>query len=278
MPRILVMEGNPAQSRKKAQKQNIKMAGETYADIVRRYFPAIDIDTVYAADRDAEMPSGTDLKGYDGFIVGGSGLHCYDTTFEVLNQIELLKQATDAGLPVLGSCWGLQIAALAGGGAVERSPIGREIGVARKIHLTAEGQAHPLYAGKRLVFDSPCIHYDEVVKLPSGSTVLASNKHSHVQAAIIPLANSEVWAMQYHPEFELSNIAQLLGLYAADMMAEGFFKDEASLNAYIKNVRILASDPANKAASWQLAIDSDILDNAYQTLEIQNWVKAFILK
>ena len=35
-----------------------------------------------------------------GFVVSGSALHAYDTDFAVTNQIELLKQAAEAGLPV----------------------------------------------------------------------------------------------------------------------------------------------------------------------------------
>jgi GMP synthase (glutamine-hydrolysing) len=60
-----------------------------------------------------------------------------------------------------------------------------------------------MFAGKGAVFDAPCIHYDEVTRLPDNATLLASNAHSVVQAAVVPVGRSEVWAVQYHPNSTL---------------------------------------------------------------------------
>lgn len=111
----------------------------------------------------------------------------------VRRQIEMVRAAADAGLPILGSCWGLQIAAIAGGGMVARNPGRGELGIARKIVPTQAGRDHPLLRGRGAAFDAPRIHYDDVVRLPEGSTLIAGNDHCPVQAAVIPLGRSAVW-------------------------------------------------------------------------------------
>ncbi|MCA9687585.1 MAG: GMP synthase, partial [Myxococcales bacterium] len=78
----------------------------------------------------------------------GSSLTAYHDVPEVRCQIELARRVLDVGVPAFGSCWAAQIAAIAGGGRVDANPLGREAGVARKIRLSPEGVAHPLFAGK----------------------------------------------------------------------------------------------------------------------------------
>ncbi|MEO0032968.1 MAG: hypothetical protein RIS94_2726, partial [Pseudomonadota bacterium] len=167
---------------------------------------------------------------------------------------------------------------VAAGGTVGRSPRGREVGFARKIRLTDAGKGHPMFARKAPVFDAPCIHYDEVTRLPEGATLLAANAHSAVQAAVIPLGRSEVWAVQYHPEFDLTQLVQLYTLYAADMIAQGFFADEADLAAYRAKLAALAADPANAGLAWQLGVDADLTDDTVRRAEILGWIETRVLK
>lgn len=278
MTRILIMDGNPRASRESGHKDGVKQAAETYAHVISRYFPATQTDIVYAADRDGTIPHGAALSDYDGFIIGGSGLHAYDTSFAVMNQIALLNEAAKTDLPILGSCWGLQIAAIAAGGSVRKSPKGQELGVARKIQLTHMGERHPMFRDKAPVFDALCIHYDEIENLPEDSTLLAYNAHSDVQAAIIPLAKSSVWAVQYHPEFELDNLRMLISHYRDDMIKGGLFTDHTMLNTHVADYARLAIDGADTAAAWRLGIDADILDHAHKCAEIRNWVESCVLK
>ena len=77
-------------------------------------------------------------------------------------QVELMRRLFECGVSSFGSCWGIQIAAVALGGAVEISPQGREVGIGRKVSMTAEGRAHPMYTGKKSVFEAFMSHSDEV--------------------------------------------------------------------------------------------------------------------
>ena len=151
------------------------------------------------------------------------------------------------------------------------------IGFARKIMPTEAGRGHPMFAYKPLVFDAPCIHYDEVLRLPEGSTLLASNAHSEIQAAIIPLGNTQVWAVQYHPEYDLEQVLAVYTLYADDMVGPDFFADREELEDYCTKLRTLVHNPGDAGAAWQLGIDADILDDRTRRGEIIAWVETQVL-
>ena len=277
MPRLIVMEGNTIARQKQAADLGVRSASGIYLEAISDHFPDIELDVIHAADRGQELPKGASMEDYDAMVVGGSGLHAYDTTFEVQNQIELLKEFAQTGKPILGSCWGLQIAVIAGGGTVELSPNGREVGVARKLCLNEAGRNHPLYRNKNQVFDAACIHYDEVSTLPPGSTPLCSNAHSDIQGAIVPLGKSEVWAVQYHPEFDVAHISKLFDLYAREMVQQGFFSDEEDAHIYKEKLDAVNQDRQNSALRWQLGIDDDILDDRVRRAEIINWIESCVL-
>lgn len=277
MVKLLLMEGNPLALQKKARSLGVRTTSEIYTIAIHAHFPDLELDVLHAADKGQLLPEGRSLDDYAGMVITGSSLHAYDQSFEVLNQIEWLKTFAETGKPILGSCWGLQIAAIASGGKVEPSKNGREIGVARKILLTPEGKSHPFFANKPEVFDAPCIHYDEITELPEGSVLLCSNAHSLVQGAIVPVGNSEVWGVQYHPEFDVAQLSQLLTLYEQNMYDQGFLNDRAEFEDYQSKLDGLAENGDDKALAWQLGIDTDITDDAIRRAEIINWIE-FTLK
>ncbi|MGC6328578.1 type 1 glutamine amidotransferase [Rhizorhabdus sp. FW153] len=277
MTRLLLLEGNTADKRAKALKLGVRSSSEIYAQAIAAHFPHIELDVFHGADEGECMPHGRDWSDYDGFVVTGSSLHAYDKDFAVTNQIALVAEAAEQGLPIFGSCWGLQIAVMAAGGEVAYNPKGREVGFARKILVNSAGANHPMFAAKPAVFDAPCIHYDEVVRMPDGATLLASNAHSAVQAAVVPLGRSEVWAVQYHPEFDLAQLVQLYTLYADDMITQGFFADEAELASYRDKIARLVENPTLPGLAWQLGIDADILDPRQRAAEIIAWIETRVL-
>jgi GMP synthase (glutamine-hydrolysing) len=274
MSKILLMEGNTLERRAKGAAMAVRSSSGIYAEALLAHFPALEIDIFNPED---PLPGQNALAAYDGMVISGSGLHAYDTGFAVTNQIAMVRQAAEAGLPIFGSCWGLQIAAMAAGGEVAYHPVGREVGFARKVRVTEAGSIHPIFARKGPVFDAPCIHYDEVIRLPRGATLLATNAHSEVQAALIPLANSEIWAVQYHPEFDTAHLADLYRFYADDMIGQGFFADSAEMEAYAAKLEQLCRQPDNSALAWQLGVDADITDDTRRRAEIIAWVEACVL-
>lgn len=277
MTSLVLLEGNTAEKRAMAKSLGVRSASEIYAQAILRHFPDIHLDIINAADEDWAFPEGKSWSDYDGVVISGSSLHAYDTEFAVANQIALVAEAGELGLPIFGSCWGLQIAVMAAGGTVKYNPVGREIGLARKILPTAEGQSHPMFKHKPAVFDALCIHYDEVTELPEGATLLASNAHSKVQAATVPVGKSLVWAVQYHPEFDLDQLVQLYTLYSDDMTNEDFFSTKEELAIYVDKLKRLAANPQDNGLSWELAMDSDVIDHHCRNGEIIAWIEEEVL-
>ena len=112
----------------------------------------------------------------------GSPLHIYHPDAYVRRQIDFARAAFATGVPVWGSCWGLQLAVVALGGSVRRNPRGRELPIARAITMTEAGLADPFLAIRPAVFDPLCSHLDEIETLPPNSRILAENKVSAIQA------------------------------------------------------------------------------------------------
>src|SRR5438270_70982 len=120
------------------------------------------------------------------------------------------------------------------------------IGVMKEHAVTGAGQDHPMYAGKAQAFDAVTVHLDEVETLAPGTTVLASNAHSHVQAAEIRHDGGVAWAVQYHPEFSLADIAVIIRRYGSQLIREGFFADLAARDVYTADLERLQREPGLK--------------------------------
>lgn len=274
-PRILVAEGN---TRARYQALGINGAvtsSQRYAGALAAAFPGVEVDIAHPADEVPRLAGGA--AAYAGFVLGGSGLHVYDPSPEVVRQIDLTRTMLEAGVPMLGSCWGLQVAAVAAGGTVARNPRGREVGIARKIALTPAGRAHPLFAGKASVFDNVCIHFDEVTHLPPGAVVLASNAHSAVQAAAFRWGGGVFWGVQYHPEFDLCHMARLYVGYADAMVEQGFFASIEAVEAHAALLETVQANPARRDLAWLIGADDDVLDEAIRCREIQNWMERLVV-
>ena len=83
------------------------------------------------------------------------------------------------------------------------------MGIARKIVLTPEGRAHPMYRGKKHVFDAFISHDDEITHMPPGGLALAGNDFTRVQAVSVTWQGGTFWSPQYHPEYDLHELARL---------------------------------------------------------------------
>jgi len=276
-PRLLVIEGNPATARARQVTFGGQAASEGYAQLLRELCPAAVTDICYAADPGANLPDAGGLEGYDGIAITGSSLNIYNGGREITQQVELLRKAFTTGVPIFGSCWGLQLITVAAGGNVRRNPRGREVGFARRVRQTAEGAAHPMYDGKPDVFEAMAVHLDEVDRLPEGARLLATNDHSEVQAAEIPAGASICWGVQYHPEYPFREMAAIFRRVSPALVEEGFFPDLAAEEAFIADLELFESEPGNRSLAWRHGIDGAVIAKDLRTLELRNWVDKMVL-
>ena len=222
-------------------------------------------------------PDRSGLEGYDGIAITGSSLNIYDGGPHITRQIELARAGLEAGTPMFGSCWGLQVITTAAGGRVHRNPRGREIGFGRRIGLTAAGRGHPMYERKVEVFDALTVHLDEVETMAPNMQVLAANSISQVQAAEIRCNGTIAWGVQYHPEYTLHDMAATVRRYGKRMVDDGFFSRESELIYYAEELEMLHSNPRNQALAWKHGIDSSVLDKSVRVKEIENWIEHQVL-
>lgn len=276
--RFLVAEGNPSDRNAAVLELGGRPNYECFQAMLRDLEPNCAVDIAHPADVDAALPAGVELAAYDGVLISGSGLNIPGGQDDprVTRQVDFARAVFEAGVPMFGSCWGLQVAAAASGGIVAASPRGSELGIGRKIALTAAGRGHPLYEGKPDVFDAPAIHVDEVTHLPPGAVVLAANAFCAVQAAFIPYAGGTFWGVQYHPEFGLADMAILMRRYVRRLIDQGFFTDEVAVGEHVARLETLAAEPGRKDLAWLLGIDDDILDSRLRWREVGNWIRRLV--
>jgi GMP synthase (glutamine-hydrolysing) len=271
-PRLLVIEGNTAEARARHQAGGGTVPSEGYADLLRDLLPGAVVDICYPADPGANLPDGMGLEGYDGVAITGSALNIYDGGPHIAPQIELARAVYSSGTPLFGSCWGLQVATVAAGGVVRQNPKGREIGIGRRIRLTAAGRAHPLYEGKPDQFEAITVHLDEVETMPDNAVVLSANEYSDVQAAEIRHGRGIAWAVQYHPEYDFREIAAIMRRYGPRMVEGGFVSDAADLATVIADFEALHDNPAEPRLVWRYGVDATTLDRSVRVREIANWL------
>ena len=179
---------------------------------------------VYASD-----PLPQHMEDFDGFVVmGGPMSATSDESFATRRQeIALLVEAIDLGVPTLGVCLGAQLLAVAAGSRVVSSPVGPEIGWG-PIRLTAEAVIDPLFS--LLPDELTVLHWHgETYELPPGAVHLASSAMNLQQAFRV---GDRAWGLQFHLEVD----ATAVGVFASA------FEDEA-LSAGTTPEAILAATP-----------------------------------
>jgi GMP synthase (glutamine-hydrolysing) len=235
--------------------------------------PGATADICYPADGPVALPPGMTLNAYDGTAITGSALHVYEGGPAVQRQIDLVRATFATGMPLFGSCWGLQVLTAAAGGSVRPNPKGREIVYGRDIKLNAEGRAHPMYAGKADVFDAMTFHLDEVDTVAPGTTVLAANAVSAVQALEIRSGATVTWAVQYHPEYPLREVAAIVRRAGIELVKEGLFPDREALTSCAAELDALGGNPGDKVLAARHAIDGAVLDKPMRVREVANWIE-----
>ena len=272
--RILIVNCYPAASRENFDRQNVGHPHDLFKAFLRAEAPNASTEIVYVADPDFALPEGTSISDFDAFIWTGSDLTVYHTEDpRVASQITFANALMDAGAVCWGSCWGLQLASLVAGGDVAANPKGREWGIAREIRLTEAAAAAPMHVGKPAVFDAFIMHLDEVTRLPDGTPLLATNEHTHIQAAIVERGDAAFWTTQYHPEYNLHEMGRLIAARAKALVREGFFPDEDSVAVYAAKMQELAANPDSAELRADLHVGDDLIDPQIRQVELRNWLR-----
>jgi GMP synthase (glutamine-hydrolysing) len=161
-------------------------------------FRAFDVENMV-------FPEG--VRACDGWLVTGSKHGVYEDHAFIPPLERFIREAQDADVPLVGICFGHQIVARALGGRVEKWSGGWAIG--RRPYETKSGEVLHLNAW----------HQDQVVALPPGAEVLASNDFC---ANAMVAYGRRAFTVQAHPEF--SN--DLIATYTAMRRGTGTYPDD----------------------------------------------------
>jgi GMP synthase (glutamine-hydrolysing) len=274
---ILIVDGNRTDVNELNRELGGTPSGEGYANALRFLEPDIRTTIVRPADDGPDcLPTGQNLVDFDGIAWTGSALNAYADDPAVTGQIPLAKNTVLSGVPVFGSCWGMQIVAQALGGEVQPCPKGREIGIGRHIVLNENGASHPMYAGKPTHFSALTVHMDEVFKVPPGAVVLASNGHSDIQAFALENDQCRFWGVQYHPEYTLAELAAIFRRYGQKLIDAGLFADMEALETMAADWMTLHGNPDRHDLAWRYGIEKDVLMPERRLLELRNWLDRLV--
>jgi GMP synthase (glutamine-hydrolysing) len=173
----------------------------------------------------AGEPLPAPLGEYDALAVFGGGMNVHDVERLpwLLAEIELLREALELGLPVLGVCLGSQLLARAAGAEVRRAAT-PEIGWL-EVERTAAGAGDPLLGRLPERFDAYQWH-SYAFDLPAGTVELA-------RSPVCPQAFrlGAAWAVQFHPEVTADIVDEWIGDYESDPDAVAMGFDPAAARA-----------------------------------------------
>ena len=168
------------------------------AAAIGRWLPEDARVTTLFIDTESSFPDDLITRDYTHVIHSGSSLSINKPAPFTAKAVRYIRDARDAGVAQFGICYGHQLVCLAlvGQNAVQASPNGMEAGWGA-VTFTDQGMERLGVRQREVVWQS---HFDEVIELPDGSILLATNDHTLVQAFIN--LDLKILGTQFHPEFD----------------------------------------------------------------------------
>ena len=267
---ILIVDGNDKNSSNQYEKLGMNTQFEEYKNILLKISSfKLNIQIIHPTWDDNFLKGNINLDDFNGIVWTGSVLNIYNSQPEITRQIELAKTLLEKKNKIFGSCWGLQVLITAAGGLIRKNPNGLEAIVSKNILLNDQGINHKMYIDKPLQFDSFCWHYDEVETIPNETVVLASNNYSDVQALTFTKGQSEVWAVQYHPEFSPNWVSGLMFMRKKILLENRIYNNEKDFENMYK---YLFNFKENKKLEKDLNLSNSLIDNTVRYIELHNWL------
>jgi GMP synthase-like glutamine amidotransferase len=159
-----------------------------------------------AIDRGDDVPK--DIAGMSGLVFMGGPMSVNDDLPWLKDELNLIHQARQTGLPVLGHCLGAQLIAKALGAVVYRNTV-KEIGWH---DVRQSGESSPWLAGLPHSFEGFHWH-GETFDLPEGAVHLMQSAHCRHQAFV----RDRMLALQFHVEMTADMVKEWAALYRQEL-------------------------------------------------------------
>ena len=253
---ILIIEGNNSDD----SSVFVKAVGSTAADnlknLVLELEPYSNTKIINPINDEETKEALENINQYHGIIFTGGAMRINDMTDEIKKHINFASNCFKHDKKILAICWGLQVCSTAAGGKVEPAKSGAHIGIASDVKINEEGQKNLIYKNKKMIFTTPAFNYDEVCAIPEGATLLSSDKVNKVMCVYFKSGNSEIWGLQYHPDYEYYQMINLSNERKKQMIANKYFKNESDFDNHIKYIKE----------------EDEKLDFENRTCEVKNWL------
>ena len=234
MRRILIVEGNLKEENQSFSAGGIKTHTESLKDSISYFTNKLIIDVVNPSSDENINEVAKDLSKYHGMIWGGSSLNIYNDTPEIRRQIQFMRECQKSIKKIFAICWGMQVAVTVAGGEVKKCLKGAHRGIAHDIEINENGLKHPIYKNKNKRFNTPAFNFDEVVKLPEGSTLLSSNPINKVMGINFNVGSTNIWGIQYHPEITYTKMIDLIHFRKDRLLEKKAFVDQTEIDTHVK--------------------------------------------
>ena len=254
--KILIVEGN---NREDSQ-FFIKVAGASASDnlknLILKIEPSSKLEIINPGNDDETTNALKNISQYNGIVFTGGAMRLNDMTDLIKKHISFASKCFAKKKKILAICWGLQICSTAAGGKVNPGKNGAHIGIASNIIINNDGQKSFIYKDKKKIFTSPAFNFDEVSELPKNAVLLSSDEVNNVMGVSFNADNSEIIGLQYHPDYEYS---QMLKLIAG--RKDRLFKNKDFLNEeeYENHISYIKSE-------------NELLNFTDRTCEVRNWL------
>ena len=223
---ILIVEGNIPEDSEIFIRAAGASASENLKNLVLKLEPKSNIKIINPGIDEETKEALESINHYQGIIFTGGAMRINDLTDEVKKHINFASNCFKCDKKILAICWGLQVCSTAAGGRVCRGKNGAHIGIASDVEVNKEGQKNLIYKNKKIIFTTPAFNFDEVAVIPDGATLLSSDKMNNVMCVYFKSGNSEIWGLQYHPDYEYYQMINLSNERKNQMIANKYFKNE----------------------------------------------------
>lgn len=159
-----------------------------------------EIPQPLTSEEDGKPAEASVVPPYDAVIISGSQSSVYHDAPWIAELSTWVRSAIDAGLPVLGVCWGHQLLAQLLGGTVEDRGH-YELGYVEIERVRRD----PLFEDVPDPFVAFATHSDEVTALPEDALLLARN-----EAGIQAFRQNRVYGVQFHPEYDMRTAEDMI--------------------------------------------------------------------
>ena len=251
---ILVVEGNNPEDSSVFIKAAKASCSQNLKNLVQKIEPSTDVKIINPSKDNETTEALENMDQYDGIIFTGGAMRINDMTDEIKKHINFASNCFKHGKKILAICWGLQVCSTAAGGKVAPAKNGAHIGIATDVKINDEGKKNLIYKNKKDIFTTPAFNFDEVIELPEDAKLIASDSINRVMAIYFKSGQSEIWGVQYHPDYEYWQMVNLSNARKDRLLNNNIFKNEDEFEKHVKY------------------IEEQDLDFNNRTHEVRNWL------